>query len=124
MIHCNGFGTGAGCYGLRKLPPIQMSLGGHPPAGRPIAGISIDPLIALPVGGAVSILITGHAKNTVAGQDLGLPPRRYAAAHDRLRVGACRVFRRGSSAVKRIYADKRSERAYALVASFSSPGLS
>ncbi len=39
---------------------------------RPIAGISIDPLIALPVGGAVSILITGHAKNTVSIMEFGL----------------------------------------------------
>ncbi|MDE7262381.1 MAG: GntP family permease [Oscillospiraceae bacterium] len=39
---------------------------------RPIAGISIDPLIALPVGGAVSILVTGHAKGTISIMEFGL----------------------------------------------------
>ena len=39
---------------------------------RPIASISIDPLIALPVGGLVSILVTGNAKNTVSFMEFGL----------------------------------------------------
>lgn len=39
---------------------------------RPVAGISIDPLIALPVGGMVSILVTGKAKNTIAFMEFGL----------------------------------------------------
>ena len=39
---------------------------------RPIAGISIDPLIALPLGGLVSILVTGNAKDTVAYTEYGL----------------------------------------------------
>ena len=39
---------------------------------RPIASISIDPLIALPVGGMVSILVTGNAKNTVSFMEFGL----------------------------------------------------
>ncbi|MDE6280547.1 MAG: GntP family permease [Oscillospiraceae bacterium] len=39
---------------------------------RPIAGISIDPLIALPVGGAVSILVTGSAKRTISIMEFGL----------------------------------------------------
>ena len=39
---------------------------------RPIASISIDPLIALPVGGMVSILVTGNAKNTVPFMEFGL----------------------------------------------------
>lgn len=39
---------------------------------RPIAGISIDPLIALPVGGAVSILVTGNAKRTIPFMEFGL----------------------------------------------------
>ncbi len=39
---------------------------------RPIAGISIDPLIALPVGGIVSTLVTGNAKKTVEFTEFGL----------------------------------------------------
>ena len=39
---------------------------------RPICGISIDPLIALPLGGAVSILATRNAKNTIAFMEFGL----------------------------------------------------
>ena len=39
---------------------------------RPIASISIDPLIALPVGGVVSILVTGNAKNTISFMEFGL----------------------------------------------------
>ena len=39
---------------------------------RPICGLSIDPLIALPVGGIVSVLVTGNAKNLVAYTEYGL----------------------------------------------------
>lgn len=39
---------------------------------RPIAGISIDPLIALPVGGLVCAIATGNAKNTVSYMEFGL----------------------------------------------------
>ncbi len=39
---------------------------------RPVAGISIDPLIALPLGGLVSILVTGNAKNTISFTEFGL----------------------------------------------------
>lgn len=39
---------------------------------RPIADISIDPLIALPVGGMVSILVTGNVKNTISFMEFGL----------------------------------------------------
>ncbi|MDE6259357.1 MAG: GntP family permease [Oscillospiraceae bacterium] len=39
---------------------------------RPIANISIDPLIALPVGGAVSVLVTGNAKRTISIMEFGL----------------------------------------------------
>ena len=39
---------------------------------RPIASISIDPLIALPVGGLVSILVTGNAKSTIPFMEFGL----------------------------------------------------
>lgn len=39
---------------------------------RPIADISIDPLIALPIGGAVSILATGHGKDTISIMEFGL----------------------------------------------------
>ncbi len=39
---------------------------------RPICGISIDPLIALPLGGLISILVTGHIKNTISFMEFGL----------------------------------------------------
>ena len=39
---------------------------------RPICGVSIEPLIALPVGGVVSVLVTGNAKNLVAYTEYGL----------------------------------------------------
>ena len=39
---------------------------------RPIAGISIDPLIALPVGGLVCMLVTGNIKNVVHISEFGL----------------------------------------------------
>ncbi len=39
---------------------------------RPICGIAIDPLIAMPLGGLVSVLLTGHAKETVGIMEFGL----------------------------------------------------
>ena len=39
---------------------------------RPIAGIAIDPLIALPVGGLICILVTGHVKETISFTEFGL----------------------------------------------------
>ncbi len=39
---------------------------------RPIAGITIDPLIALPAGGLICILVTGHAKNLIPYTEFGL----------------------------------------------------
>ena len=39
---------------------------------RPIAGIAIDPLIALPVGGLVSILVTKNARHTIPFMEFGL----------------------------------------------------
>ena len=39
---------------------------------RPIAGISIDPLIALPVGGLICVLVTGNAKRTIEITEFGL----------------------------------------------------
>lgn len=39
---------------------------------RPICDISIDPLIALPVGGLVCILVTGNAKRTISITEFGL----------------------------------------------------
>ncbi len=39
---------------------------------RPIAGITVDPLIALPLGGIICALSTGNAKNTVAFAEYGL----------------------------------------------------
>lgn len=51
-----------------KLPPLWLSLLGPIVtivllALRPIAGIVVDPMIALPVGGIVGILVTGNWKN-------------------------------------------------------------
>lgn len=39
---------------------------------RPLAGISVDPLIALPLGGVVSILATGQAKGLIEYTEYGL----------------------------------------------------
>ena len=39
---------------------------------RPLAGIAIDPLIALPVGGAVCAVVTGKAKHFVEYSEFGL----------------------------------------------------
>ena len=39
---------------------------------RPLCGISIDPLIALPVGGLVCVLVTGNAKDTISITEFGL----------------------------------------------------
>ncbi len=39
---------------------------------RPIAGITIDPLIALPLGGIICTLATGNAKNLVSYTEFGL----------------------------------------------------
>ena len=39
---------------------------------RPIAGISIDPLIALPVGGLISIIVTGKIKEVISITEYGL----------------------------------------------------
>jgi GntP family gluconate:H+ symporter len=39
---------------------------------RPILGITIDPLIALPIGGLVSMLATGNIKNVVSFTEFGL----------------------------------------------------
>lgn len=39
---------------------------------RPLFDISIDPLIALPVGGLISILATGHTKQTISITEFGL----------------------------------------------------
>ena len=61
----------------KKLPSFIAAIAGPLVvivllALRPIAGISIDPLIALPLGGLISILATGNAKNTVAFTEFGL----------------------------------------------------
>ena len=39
---------------------------------RSIAGISVDPLIALPLGGLVTIVVTGNAKTRLNLLNLGL----------------------------------------------------
>ncbi len=39
---------------------------------RPIVGITVDPLIALPLGGVVSILITGNARRIIGYTEFGL----------------------------------------------------
>ena len=39
---------------------------------RPLSGITVDPLVALPAGGIVSILVCGEGRNTVAYSEFGL----------------------------------------------------
>lgn len=39
---------------------------------RPICGISIDPLIALPLGGLVCVFVTGNVKDTISITEFGL----------------------------------------------------
>lgn len=63
--------------GAKELPGFAQAIAGPLLviillALRPIAGISIDPLIALPLGGLVSILVTGNAKNTISFTEFGL----------------------------------------------------
>jgi GntP family gluconate:H+ symporter len=60
-----------------KLPPLWLSLLGPVVtiillALRPIAGIVVDPMIALPVGGIVGILVTGNWKNMASCLTYGL----------------------------------------------------
>lgn len=61
----------------QKLPHLLLSLLGPLVVIiililRPTANIDIDPLIALPVGGIVTILVTGHAKEIVSIIGFGL----------------------------------------------------
>ena len=61
----------------KKLPSFAAAIAGPLVvilllALRPIAGISIDPLIALPVGGAVCMLCCGQIKNIVSYAEFGL----------------------------------------------------
>lgn len=39
---------------------------------RPLFGITVDPLIALPIGGFVTILVTGNARHTVSFTEFGI----------------------------------------------------
>ena len=59
------------------LPPLWAALAG--PATviallvlRPLAGISVDPMIALPAGGLAALLATGHVRDTVTFSEFGL----------------------------------------------------
>ena len=63
--------------GKNELPNFLAAISGPAVviillALRPLFGISIDPLIALPVGGLVSILATGHVKETISITEFGL----------------------------------------------------
>ena len=63
--------------GNKNLPSFLQAIAGPVVvivllALRPLASISIDPLIALPVGGLVSILVTGQVKNTIPYMEFGL----------------------------------------------------
>lgn len=63
--------------GSKDLPNILQAICGPAVviillALRPLFGISIDPLIALPVGGLVCIIVTGQVKNTVSITEFGL----------------------------------------------------
>jgi GntP family gluconate:H+ symporter len=60
-----------------KLPPLWLSLLGPIVtivllALRPVAGIVVDPMIALPVGGIVGILVTGNWNNMASCLTYGL----------------------------------------------------
>ena len=60
-----------------QLPPLWAAMAGPVAvvallALRPIAGISIDPFIALPLGGIVSIAATGNLRNGFAFAEFGL----------------------------------------------------
>ena len=61
----------------KNLPNLMAAIAGPLAviillALRPVSGISIDPLIALPLGGIISIIVTGNAKNTIAYTEFGL----------------------------------------------------
>ena len=56
-------------FGAAVLGPIVVIV---MLALRPIAGIAIDPLIALPVGGFISMIATGKIKNCVEYMEFGL----------------------------------------------------
>ena len=56
-------------FGAAVLGPVVVII---MLALRPIAGIAIDPLIALPVGGFVSMIATGKVKNCVQYMEFGL----------------------------------------------------
>lgn len=61
----------------KKLPSFLMAIAGPVVvilllALRPLAGIAIDPLIALPVGGIVCMILTGHVKNIIPYAEFGL----------------------------------------------------
>ncbi len=61
----------------KKLPSILQAICGPLIvilllALRPLADIAIDPLIALPLGGVISILVTGNAKKLVSYTEFGL----------------------------------------------------
>lgn len=61
----------------KKLPNLAAAVSGPLVviillALRPLCGISIDPLIALPLGGIVSIIATGNIKETIPYTEFGL----------------------------------------------------
>ena len=56
-------------FGAAVLGPVVVII---MLALRPIAGIAIDPLIALPVGGFISMIATGKIKNCVEYMEFGL----------------------------------------------------
>ena len=61
----------------KKLPSFAAALAGPLAvilllALRPLAGISVDPLIALPVGGVICMLTCGQIKNIISYVEFGL----------------------------------------------------
>ena len=56
-------------FGAAVLGPVVVII---MLALRPIAGIAIDPLIALPVGGFISMIATGKVRNCVEYMEFGL----------------------------------------------------
>ena len=75
-VSCNDV-SGADDEEVKKLPNIFAAVAGPVAvvallALRPVCGIAVDPLVALPVGGLVSIVVCGRWRNTVECCEFGL----------------------------------------------------
>lgn len=69
--------TGGGAQAGRRLPGFLPAVCGPLVvivllALRPLCGVSVDPLVALPLGGLVCVVMTGHARRVVKITEFGL----------------------------------------------------